>query len=349
MEGDERDPLRNDSDDGKRSLLLVRPLIRLVGHQIFHCWEHQTKQSNNRTSTGQPSDSEFQGWRRRIFAFSICFVIAPKMDPPGLADSSSSSTSALVLVDLQNDFVEGALAVPNASVLDLLMKPPDSSVCSDAALDRCNHLVTDFAWPNLFVTLDWHPAGHASFFESHKPDNPDLQMFDRHRLLNGYEQVMWPTHCVQNTWGSELHPKFILSERAASDSHNVQRIYKGEDPSIDSYSAFFDVCGIRSTRLGSMLEERHIQHIILAGLAFDFCVGWSALDAIKWCEKQRQNQLQTGVVCVIEDACASVDPEVSSQMRQQLIDAGVKLLSFNEFNALVEQHNSIDKAMSSLI
>ena len=178
--------------------------------------------------------------------------------------------NALILVDLQNDFCPGgALAVPDG----------------DRVIPLANDLQKKF---DLAVaTQDWHPADHGSFAASHPGKKPG-DAID----LAGLPQILWPVHCVQETPGAELHPRL---ERSAID-----RVFrKGEDPLTDSYSGFFDNGRRKSTGLGEYLKSRGVASVYVCGLATDYCVKFTALDAV-------QLGFET---FLIEDACRGVNLE----------------------------------------
>jgi len=119
----------------------------------------------------------------------------------------------------------------------------------------------------LLATQDWHPPNHGSFATNHPGKKPG----DRF-MLDGIEQILWPVHCVQNTHGADFAPSF--------DTSRIAHVFhKGIDPRIDSYSTFFDNAHRRRTGLGEYLKERSINDIYLLGLALDYCVKYSALDA----------------------------------------------------------------------
>ncbi len=158
--------------------------------------------------------------------------------------------NALILVDLQNDFLPGgALAVPRG----------------DDVLPLANRLQSRF--PLVIATQDWHPANHASFAANHPGRQPG-DVID----LHGLPQVLWPVHCVQNTSGADFAPSL--------ERQRIQSVFqKGTDPEIDSYSGFFDNGHRKSTGLGDYLREVGVQHVTLLGLATDYCVKATALDA----------------------------------------------------------------------
>jgi nicotinamidase/pyrazinamidase len=158
---------------------------------------------------------------------------------------------ALILVDLQNDFLPGgALAVPDG----------------DTVLPLASQLQSLF--PIVVATQDWHPVNHCSFAVNH----PGKQVFDK-ISLNGLSQTLWPVHCVQGTPGAEL--------AATLDRDRIHRVFsKGTDPNIDSYSGFFDDGHRKSTGLRHWLKQHGVSAVFVCGLATDYCVKFTALDAV---------------------------------------------------------------------
>jgi nicotinamidase/pyrazinamidase len=159
---------------------------------------------------------------------------------------------ALILADIQNDFLPGgALAVPDG----------------DAVIPIANRLQA--AFPIVVATQDWHPPDHGSFAANH-PGNKAFDQID----LNGLPQTLWPVHCVQNSAGAALAAKLIQNRYA--------RIFqKGTDAGIDSYSAFFDNGHRKSTGLGEWLKGKGIAEVFVCGLTTDYCVKFTALDAVQ--------------------------------------------------------------------
>lgn len=159
--------------------------------------------------------------------------------------------NALIVIDVQNDFCPGgALAVPQG---DLLIPP-------------INRLLRRFELG--LATQDWHPADHGSFAANHPGAKPGDVI-----ELNGLAQTLWPTHCVQGTWGAELH--------RALDAGALAAVFrKGEDPTCDSYSGFFDNGHRRATGLEAFLRARGMESVYVCGLATDYCVQFTALDAL---------------------------------------------------------------------
>jgi nicotinamidase/pyrazinamidase len=176
--------------------------------------------------------------------------------------------NALIIVDVQNDFVPGgALAVSEG----------------DRVVPVCNSLTKSFEL--VVATQDWHPRDHGSFAANHSGHKMG-DVID----LNGLPQVLWPVHCVQNTRGAE----FV----AGLDISRFARVFqKGTDPGIDSYSGFFDNDHRRATGLGEYLKARKVSHVYVCGLATDYCVKFTALDA---------RSLGFNVT-LIQDACRGVN------------------------------------------
>lgn len=164
----------------------------------------------------------------------------------------SREGDALIVIDPQNDFCPGgSLAVQGG----------------DEVMAGINVLAAGF--PLVVVTQDWHPAGHRSFASSH----PGAEPFSTVTMAYG-EQVLWPDHCIQGSTGAEFHPAIAPTiERA----HLIVR--KGYNPEIDSYSAFFENDKETRTGLAGYLRDKGVQRCVFVGLAYDFCVAWSALDA----------------------------------------------------------------------
>ena len=176
--------------------------------------------------------------------------------------------NALILIDIQNDFLSGgALAVPEG----------------DAVIPVCNAMRDRFDL--VVATQDWHPRDHGSFAANH-PGHSVGQVID----LNGLTQILWPVHCVQNTPGAH----FAKDLRLLSTDRVFQ---KGTDPAIDSYSGFFDNGHRKSTGLDAFLKNKSVTDIFVAGLATDYCVKFTALDA---------RSLGYNVHLVV-DACRGVD------------------------------------------
>ena len=191
----------------------------------------------------------------------------------------------LVVIDVQNDFCPGgALAVREG----------------DAVIEPIHRIAPLFA--HVVLTQDWHPANHSSFAASH----PGRQPFESIDLSYG-GQTLWPPHCVQGTRGAEFHPALKLTQAELI-------LRKGFRPQIDSYSAFFENDRTTHTGLAGYLRERGLARAFFAGLAYDFCVGYSALDA---------RRLGFASV-VVRDACRAIDLNGSvAQIEVEFSNAGV--------------------------
>jgi nicotinamidase/pyrazinamidase len=189
-----------------------------------------------------------------------------------MANLSVTEYDVLLVVDVQNDFCPGGqLAVPGG----------------DEVVPAINRLAEKF--PHVVLTQDWHPAGHQSFASAHPGGKP----FDTVAVSYG-PQILWPDHCVQGTRGAAFHNDLDIPR-----AELVLR--KGFRPDIDSYSAFYENDHSTPTGLIGYLRERGLSRVVLAGLAFDFCVRYSAEDARK----------AGFTVAVVENACRGIDVEQS--------------------------------------
>jgi nicotinamidase/pyrazinamidase len=205
---------------------------------------------------------------------------------------AGSGKRALLIVDVQNGFcADGNLPVPGG----------------DEVVPVINRLMAEGDYDLIVASQDWHPPHHKSFASQH----PGKKPFDM-GSLRGKPQVMWPDHCVQGTRDAELHPE-LDTERI----HFVQR--KGEDSEVDSYSAFRDNHAERLTGLHRALIERGISELDICGLATDYCVKFSALDAVA---------LLPGVkVRVIENASRGITPEGVAAALAEMQRAGVEVVT----------------------
>jgi nicotinamidase/pyrazinamidase len=200
---------------------------------------------------------------------------------------------ALIIVDLQNDFLPGgALPVPHG----------------DEIIPIANE--TQSYFDLVLATQDWHPPDHGSFAADHPGKKPGDRV-----MLDGIEQILWPVHCVQNTHGAEFASSF--------DTSRIAHVFhKGTERNIDSYSTFFDNVHRRHTGLAHYLEKRGIKDIYLMGLALDYCVKYSTLDA-------RQLGLNTRVIV---DGCRGIELESGDIDRalDEMKHVGAVLLKSND-------------------
>jgi len=200
----------------------------------------------------------------------------------------------LLVVDIQNDFCPGGkLAVPRG----------------DEVVPLVNRLATRF--PHVVLTQDWHPQGHLSFASAH----PGRQPFETITVAYG-PQVLWPDHCVQGTPGAEFHPALAIPQAELI-------VRKGFHRAIDSYSALFENDRRTPTGLAGYLRERGLSRVVLAGLALDFCVRYSAEDA----------RAQGFDVVVVEDACRAIDVDGSlAATRRRLAELSVVSVKTEDFD-----------------
>jgi nicotinamidase/pyrazinamidase len=198
------------------------------------------------------------------------------------------SGDVLIVTDVQNDFCPGgALAVADG----------------DAVIPVIHRLAPLFE--HVILTQDWHSPHHLSFANAH----PGKRPFETIRASHG-EQTLWPDHCVQGTRGAEFHPDLHLPQ-----AELIMR--KGFRPQVDSYSAFFENDRKTATGLCGYLRERGLKRVFLVGLAYDFCVGYSALDA-------RGHGFEA---MVIGDACRAIDLNGSrARMESEFAEAGVRVI-----------------------
>ncbi|MEZ2219141.1 bifunctional nicotinamidase/pyrazinamidase [Rhizobium sp. RCC_161_2] len=199
---------------------------------------------------------------------------------------------ALLLIDIQNGFCPGGnLPVPEG----------------DQVVPIANKLIDSGKYDMVLASQDWHPAGHGSFASAH-PGKKPFEM----GMLSGKPQMMWPDHCVQNTEDARLHPAL-----------NVDGIdfiqQKGQKPDVDSYSAFRDNDQAALTGLAAQLRAEGVTELDLCGLATDYCVKFSALDAVE--------MLPGVTVRFIEDASRGIDPAGVQAAINEMRTRGVAIIS----------------------
>lgn len=194
---------------------------------------------------------------------------------------------ALIIIDVQNDFLPGGnLAVPKG----------------DEIIPIINELIPTYSL--VVATQDWHPANHQSFASQHAGH----QEFDA-ILLHGVEQVLWPDHCIQGTYGAEFASNMKLNA--------VSAIFrKGMNKDVDSYSGFYDNQQSQNTGLTGYLKDRGIKEVHLCGLAADFCVYFSALDSLK----------EGFATAIISKATRAIDKSEFIEKKNNFIQLGGKLI-----------------------
>lgn len=201
--------------------------------------------------------------------------------------------SALLIVDVQNDFMPGgALGVSGG----------------DQTVPVINSLQSKFQ--TIIATQDFHPADHGSFAANHPGKNPG-EFID----LNGLNQILWPVHCVQGSAGAEFH-KDLKRENW------VAIFQKGMNPAVDSYSGFFDNARRGDTGLGDFLKEKEIKTVFVAGLAQDYCVKFTALDAVSL-------GFETYLI-VDASRAVNLQPADGDLAIREMETAGVKIIKSNE-------------------
>lgn len=205
----------------------------------------------------------------------------------------NTTGSVLLVVDVQRDFLPGgALAVP----------------LGDEVVGLINRIVPFYEV--VLATQDWHPPDHCSFAANH-PSHAPGEVIE----FGGVSQILWPVHCVQGSSGADF--------ASGLKADRFQKIFhKGTDPAVDSYSAFFDNARRRSTGLGEYLKSRNLVDVHVCGLATDYCVVWSVLDALDLGFK----------VTVIRDACRGIDlqPGDSERALAKATSAGARLTTSGE-------------------
>jgi len=203
-----------------------------------------------------------------------------------------NKNSALIIVDVQNDFLEkGALEVKN----------------SNPIVPVINILQNKFS--HIIATQDWHPANHKSFASQHK--NKSIGEFID---LKGINQILWPDHCIQNTYGSEFSKDLNLEK--------VEKIVrKGSNPEIDSYSGFLENDKKTKTELDDYLKSQNIDTVYICGLASDYCVKFTTLDALNFGYK----------TYLIEDATKAVNlsPNDHEKAVEEMNQKGAKIIKSN--------------------
>lgn len=208
-----------------------------------------------------------------------------------------NNKSALLVVDMQNGFIEESeLPVPGARDI----------------IPIINRILPLF--PVVVASQDWHPAEHGSFHVHH----PGARPYDK-GCLGGKPQVLWPVHCIRGTRGADFVAGINVEYFQAI-------IRKGMDPDVDSYSVFYDNHHRNPSGLKGYLKERHVKKIFLAGLALDYCVKYSALDALEL----------TNEIYVIEDACRGVSPETISEAIRELRENHIHLMQSHQVSGWIE-------------
>lgn len=228
--------------------------------------------------------------------------------------------SALLVIDVQNDFISGTLS---------LQQCPSKHDGAEI-VEPINRIMKTVPFATIAYSMDWHPEDHVGFIDNihmrpldvTSPVDASAAQVNDTVVFAGsppMEQRMWPRHCVQNTWGSELHPDLQLAENAIV-------VHKGTNPDVDAYSAFWDNCRSSETELDASLRNRAITDVFVCGVAYDVCVGQSALDAAEAGYR----------TILVEDCCRGVDLADIDRMRAKLTAKGVVIVNAVDVEAMVQ-------------
>ena len=250
----------------------------------------------------------------------------------GKISNKTRPINALLIVDVQYDFIDGTLALKNCP----------SHHQGEQIIPIINKLLNQDHFDVVVYTQDWHTPDHISFYENlplrahllakDSKSLEELKVFDtaifefddetKAKKLR-VEQILWPTHCVQNSHGAEFHED--LSILKSNENCYVVTLRKGNDSNIDSYSAFWDNQKIRETTLNSTLKERNVTQVFIAGIATDICVYSTALHSA-------ENGYKT---FIIEDACRGVDPANINLRLDELVKRNCSLVQANDIKNLI--------------
>lgn len=222
--------------------------------------------------------------------------------------------TTLLIVDVQNDFISGSLAIHRCPAGHM----------GEEVVPVINKMIETISFNETIYTLDWHPEDHISFINNvdkrpiHSPGNinpEEIQVYDT-VIFEGppnIEQKLWPAHCIQGSWGSELHPNLKIVD-------NPIFVHKGTNSEIDSYSAFWDNQKRSETSLNSEIHSRGITDVFICGIAYDICVASTARHAI-------ENGYRTYLV---DDACRGVSNEDINDMIKKLLAQGALLVQSDD-------------------
>ncbi|CAG9768602.1 unnamed protein product [Ceutorhynchus assimilis] len=231
--------------------------------------------------------------------------------------------SALLVIDVQNDFICGTLNIRNCS----------AKHNGEDVIRPINELLDSVEFDAVFYSYDWHPEDHVSFIdnlhlrklhESSPIKSEDAKVYDT-VIFDGdppMTQKLWPRHCVQNTWGSELYKDLKVT-------HNAVKIYKGTNPEIDSYSAFWDNSRLSDTKMETQLKLRNVTDVYVCGIAYDFCVGATASDA-----------LVSGFrTILLDDCCRGVDLLGIEKMKDSIVKNNGIIVTSDRVTDMTKGHD----------
>jgi exosome complex component RRP4 len=219
----------------------------------------------------------------------------------GSNQASVQPVNALMIIDVQNDFINGTLALRDCP----------SKHNGEEVVPVINQLLNSIDFDVIVYSHDWHPSNHISFFDNLSLRSrllandsipfADLRLYSTATFainnLPHMKQTLWPRHCVQNTLGAKLHPDLKLIDEDNTKNITVIHIQKGTKPDIDSYSAFWDNSKLSETKLHQQLKEKNVNRVFVTGLATDWCVYSTAVHALE----------HGYTTFIVEDACRGVD------------------------------------------
>lgn len=248
---------------------------------------------------GRIDENEF----RALWADWASLVLAP--------------VSALLVVDVQNDFISGTLAI----------KRCEAAQEGSDVIPVINSMLQKVPFDHVVYSLDWHTPDHISFVENVglRPLHPackvsleEVQPYDTVLFQNGVEQKLWPAHCVQGSWGAELHGDLEVAEGTIF-------VKKGTNPEIDSYSAFWDNQKLSETELHGVLKKRNVNDVFVCGLATDVCVSSSARHALEYGYR----------TILVDDASRGLNTEDMAASRKNLTSQNALVVDSGEVMHLV--------------
>lgn len=269
---------------------------------------------------------------KSVHIFIVIAIIS--IIPAFLAAGVSTHVNALIVVDVQNCFITGNLALSNRSAHQ------------DGAevVPIINRLIETIPFDVIVYTYDWHPRNHISFFDNLESRRRYLQG-DQNRKINMEDevtytgpkvitnQILWASHCIQDTQDAQLHKDL----RVVQSDNKVIHLRKGTDPDVDSYSAFADNINNQKTELDQKLRERNVTRIFVSGLATDYCVSATALDAFNL----------NYTTYLIKDASRGISLDTIDSKLTSLKQLGVGIIQADQVNRLVSSSNN--KCLSFLL
>lgn len=228
--------------------------------------------------------------------------------------------NAFLIIDVQNDFISGTLNISNCAAQQDGLE----------VIEPINRLLDTVNFDAVFYSLDWHPSDHVSFIDnlhlrkiasSSQVHAENAQLYDTVTFEGPplMKQRLWPRHCVQESWGAELHNDLKVLE-------NAVKIYKGTNPDVDSYSVFWDNKKLTQTSLVSQLEQKRATDIYVCGLAYDVCVGATAVDALSIGYR----------TILIDDCCRGVDLADIEKTKNTVVDNHGVIVTSNQVKSMVE-------------